>query len=172
MQSQQYHFEVVAEKLTVQNFIKPVASKYRIPVVIIRGNSAFTARYDLVQRFKASRKPGLFLLCLGDCDPDGDSIVQTTLKSIRDDFGVSNVDGARVAMTHAQADAQNDGRGLPKNLEAKKSSSNYKKFVAQHGRSDCYELEAVQPQVLQTWLDGAIRGVIDVAVYSMRMGAA
>ena len=38
--------------------------------------------------------------------------------------------------------------------------------MKKHGRKDCYELEAVAPEVLQKWLDAAIRGVIDVEAYN------
>jgi integrase len=98
------HLEIVAEKLTVRNFVEPVAMRYRMPVVIMRGNSGIDARYQISQRFRASGKSSLFLFCLGDCDPDGDSIVDTTLRSMRDDFAIEAVDGARVAMSHAQSE--------------------------------------------------------------------
>jgi hypothetical protein len=162
LQSQAQHIEVVVEKLTVRNFITPVAMRYCMPVVIMRGNSGIDARYQIVERFKASGKGGLFLLCLGDCDPDGDSIVESTLCSLRDDFGVGNVRGTRVAMTHAQADELN----LPKTLEAKSDSKNYRAFVNKHDRTDCYELEAVAVGQLQRWTDDAIKGVIDVEAYN------
>jgi hypothetical protein len=162
LQSQQQHFEIIAEKLTVKNFVRPVAGKYCMPVVIMRGNSGIDARHQVVKRFQASGKRNLFLLCLGDCDPDGDSIVESTLRSLRDDFLVSNVTGTRVAMTHKQADELH----LPRMLKAKKKSPNYRTFIAKHGRTDCYELEAVAPEVLQEWLDTAIRGVIDVEAYN------
>jgi len=167
LQSQPKHLEVVAEKLTVQNFITPVAMKYRMPVVIMRGNSSIDARRQISKRFRASGKKELFLFCLGDCDADGDSIVDSTLRSMRDDFCVGDVDGTRVAMTHQQADSLR----LPKMLDAKTTSSNYRKFVAKHGRSDAYELEAVQPEVLQRWLDTAIRGVIDVEAFNHEVEA-
>lgn len=160
--SQQMHFEIVAEKLTVQNFIRPVAMRYTMPYLIGRGNSSLTSRHAMVERFEASGKDKLFLFCLGDCDPDGDSIVETTLQSLRDDFGLEQVNGVRVAMTHVQADALN----LPRTLDAKESSSNYKKFKEKHRREDCYELEAVSPEQLQTWLDEAIRSVIDIEAYN------
>ena len=51
-------------------------------------------------------------------------------------------------------------------LKAKKESSNYADFVRNHKRKDCYELEAVAPEVLQEWLDEAIKGVIDVEAYN------
>jgi hypothetical protein len=162
LQSQQQHFEIVVEKLTVQNFVKPIASRYCMPVVIMRGNSGIDARHQIAQRFRASGKHSLFLFCLGDCDPDGDSIVQSTLRSLRDDFGIHNVRGTRVAMTHAQA----DGLHLPQMLEAKTKSPNYRKFVRKHGRTDCYELESVAPEVLQGYLDTDIKGVIDVEAYN------
>ena len=162
LQSQQQHFEVVVEKLTVQNFVTPVAGRYCMPVVVMRGNSGIDARHQVVERFRASGKKSLFLLCLGDCDPDGDSIVDSTLRSIRDDFGVDDVNASRVAMSHAQADHLD----LPKMLEAKTQSSNYATFVSRHGRTDCYELEAVAPEVLQGWLDAAIKGVLDVEAYN------
>jgi hypothetical protein len=156
----------VAQKLTVQNFVKPVASRYCMPVVILRGNSGIDARYQLVQRFRRSGKCGLFLCCLGDCDPDGDSIVDSTFCSLRDDFHIGNVRGVRVAMTHEQAHEL----GLPKKLKAKEDSKNLTSFVRRHQRDDCYELEAVAPEVLQGWLDSAIRGVIDIEAYNHEVG--
>lgn len=162
LQSQQQHFEIVVEKLTVQNFLSPIAGKYCMPLVVMRGNSGIDARYQIAQRYKESGKHSLFLFCFGDCDPDGDSIVDSTLRSLRDDFGVARLDGTRVAMTHFQA----DNLSLPKKLEAKEKSSNYRTFVTKHSRTDCYELEAVAPEVLQGWQDNAIRGVIDIQAYN------
>jgi hypothetical protein len=162
LQSQSTHFEIVVEKLTVKNFVEPVAMRYRMPVVIMRGNSGIDARYRISKRFKASGKSKLLLICLGDCDPDGDKIVESTVRSMRDDFWICGVEGVRVAMTHEQADELK----LPKNLEAKITSCSYKNFVKRHGRTDCYELEAVEPEVLQNWLDEAIRSVIDIEAYN------
>ena len=50
-------------------------------------------------------------------------------------------------------------------LLAKKSSVT-PKFIQRHGRNDCYELEAVSPEVLSQWLDETIRGNIDVEAYN------
>lgn len=162
LQSQPMHFEIVVEKLTVQNFIESVAMRYRMPMVVMRGNSSIDARHQIYERFRASGKNKLFLFCLGDCDADGDSIVDSTLRSMRDDFHLRDVDGTRVAMTHAQA----DGLNLPKMLDAKTTSPNYGKFVAKHKRSDCYELDAVDPDVMQGWTDAAIRSVIDIEAFN------
>ena len=60
--------------------------------------------------------------------------METTLRSMRDDFHCHHVDGSLVAMTHEQA----DDLGLPKMLDAKEASANYRKFVTRHDRKDCY----------------------------------
>lgn len=40
------------------------------------------------------------------------------------------------------------------------------KFIARHGRDDCYELEAMSPQILQAMLDEAIRANININNYN------
>jgi hypothetical protein len=142
LRSQQQFFVIVVEKLTVKNFVEPVAARYCMPVVVMRGNSGIDARHQIAEKFHESGKRRLFVLCGGDCDPDGDNIVESTLCSLRDDFGIKNVRGTRVAMTHAQADQLQ----LPRTLDAlDKKSSNLAAFVKKHGRTDCYEMEAVPP---------------------------
>jgi len=173
LQSQEQFFVIVTEKLTVKNFVEKIAAKYCMPCMVIRGNSGITARWEIVKRFRQSGKSKLFLFCLGDCDPDGDNICESTMRSLRDDFvnllgrklriGV-DLDGVRVAMTHEQADEWN----LPKTLDAMdKKSVNLKKFITKHGgRTDCYELDAPAPEVLQGCLDEAIRAFIDIEAYN------
>ena len=66
LQSQAQHFEIVAEKLTVQNFIKPVAGRYRMPVVIMRGNSGIDARHQRLQpTHSVSSTRGIFASGVG-----------------------------------------------------------------------------------------------------------
>jgi hypothetical protein len=175
MQSQSAYYEIVLEKLTIKGFIDKVAAKYTIPTVTLRGNSSIDARYRLSERFKASGKKSLVLFVLADCDPAGDSICESTVHSLRDEFGIDGVKAIRVAMTHAQADKyhlatslDDAGQKGKKSLKIKKSSVQ-PKFEQRHGRSDCYELEAVPPEVLAGWLDEQIRGNIDVEAYNFEV---
>jgi hypothetical protein len=163
MQSQDNHYVIVAEKLTVKSFVDRVAAKYTIPTVILRGNSGIDARYQLAKRFKASGKRNLVLFILSDCDPAGDVIAETTCHSLRDEFSIPDVQAIRVAFTHAQADEH----GLSANAGLVcNDSSVTPKFIKRHGRNDCYELEAVSPQILQSMLDEAIRANINVDLYN------
>ena len=163
MQSQDNYYVIVAEKLTIKSFVDRVAARYTIPTVILRGNSGIDARYQVARRFEVSGKRNLVLFILSDCDPAGDMIAETTVHSLRDEFGIPDVQAIRVAFTHAQADEF--GLSANPGLICKESSVT-PKFIRAHGRNDCYELEAVSPQVLQSMLDEAIRANINIDLYN------
>ncbi len=169
MQSQGAHYEIIIEKLTVKRFIDTVAARYTIPTATLRGSSGIDARYQIAQRYLASGKQCLVLFVLTDCDPAGDMICESTTRSLRDDFSIANVQAIRVAMTHAQADEQGVSQSL--DVMIAKESSVTPKFIKLHGRNDCYELEAVSPEVLSRWLDNEIRANIDVEAYNAEVAA-
>ena len=80
---------------------------------------------------------------------------------MRDDFGVDQIEPVKVALTSGQVEEMN----LPPILKAKKTSSRYKGFVAEHG-DDVFELEAVPPDQLQVLLRNAIDSVIDAKAFN------
>jgi hypothetical protein len=59
---------------------------------------------------------------------------------------------------------------LPPLMTAKRKSSRYSDFVAQHG-DNVFELEAVAPEQLQAILRDAIDSVLDVAAYNAEVDA-
>ncbi len=61
---------------------------------------------------------------------------------------------------------------LPPNAErAKKTSSNYKRYVEAYGDDRVYELEAVRPPVLAGLLRKSIESVIDRRAYDQEVAA-
>lgn len=154
--SQPHHIEIIGEKNTIHSIIKPVAMEFCIPVTIGRGYSSLEPRYKLFKRYDQSKKNKLVLLILSDHDPDGHEIAQSFCRSMRDDFDIENIHPIRVALTREQVDELE----LPPIMQAKKTSSNYKKFHDKHG-DDVFELEAVPPEKLQQILREAILSVID-----------
>lgn len=158
MQSQPSHIEIVAEKLTVQSTIRPVAERFCIPYTIGRGFANLPVRQQLADRFYESGKKNLLLLFLADQDPDGEEIVHSFARSMRDDFDVSSVIAIKVALTAEQVTEF----GLPADnlTKAKKTSPNYARFAEKFGQS-AYELEAATPKQLQSALEEAIASVID-----------
>jgi hypothetical protein len=157
LQGQANHVEIVAEKLTVEGIVRPVASKFCIPVTIGRGYSSLPPRIGMFQRYELSGKDWLVVLFLGDHDPEGWNIAEAFAKSMRDDFGVAKIKAVKVALKPEQVAEL----GLPPNTDAKPSSSRFKKFAARFGPA-AYELEAVAPATLQGWLDEVVRSVINI----------
>lgn len=159
--TQPKHLEVVAEKLAVEGIIKPVCSRFNVPLTIGRGYASLPPRADIASRFERSGKQTLLLLILGDLDPEGVSIGETLLQSLREDFHIVNVEAVRVGLNqgHVERFGLFDNSG-----EAKTSSARYQKFVEKHGKK-VYELDALPPEQLQKILEEAIQNVIDKAAF-------
>ena len=166
MVSQPNHIEIVGEKLTVQSTIRPIAGRYRIPMMIGRGYCSIQPRYEMAARFRRSGKDHLIVLILSDFDPDGEQIAQSFARSMRDDFGIASVLPIKVAIGAEHVARYN----LPPLMEAKASSANHAKFVGQHGKH-AYELEALPPETLQLLLTEAIDSVIDVDAFNREIDA-
>jgi hypothetical protein len=168
LQSQLDHVELIVEKLTVQNIILPIAQKYCVPMTVGRGYCSLEPRKEIVDRFHRSGKRKLLLLICSDFDPDGDEIAESMVRSVRDDFGVDGVEASKILLRADQAKAWK----LPPNgMEAKESSSRFKKFFAKYGSKQVFELEAVSPLVMQSAVEEGIRAAIDVKAFEQEVQA-
>jgi len=162
-QSQTNHFEIVAEKNTLQNILRPVAMEFCIPITFGRGQCSTRPLYDIAQRFKDSGKAKLVILAVSDLDPDGDEIAHSLGLRLRDDFRVSEVTAIKTALTMEQVGKLK----LPKKFErAKTGSANYKRYVEAYHTDFVWELEALNPRVLQKLLTAAIDSVLDRRAYN------
>jgi hypothetical protein len=161
LQSQPDHIEIIGEKNTIEPIIRPVAAQFCIPMTIGRGFCSLPPRFQIAKRFEKSGKARLVLLILSDFDPDGEEIAHSLARSLRDDFDIYHVKAVKVALTAAQVEEFD----LPPVMQAKKSSTNYRRFADEHG-DDVFELEAVPPQVLQNLLRDAIDAVIDKKAFN------
>jgi len=162
LQSQPDHIEVVGEKNTLQPIIDPVCSDYTVPLTIGRGFCSVPPRKAIYDRWKRSGKNKLILIVLSDHDPDGEMIADSLVGYMRDDFGIppDRITAVRAALT---ADHCRRFK-IATDVQAKESSTNYKRFVNLHGTGAC-ELEAVPPRQLQRMLRDAIESVLDVDAY-------
>jgi len=113
-----------------------------------------------VQRFMQSGKEQMILLILSDFDPDGEEIAASFPRSLRDDFGLSNVIANKVAISGADVREHR----LPSDMEAKKTSMNYKKFVSRYG-IHVAELDAAPVALLQGKLRDAIESCLDMEIF-------
>lgn len=160
LRGQACHVEILVEKNAIRKHVELVADEYCIPCTTGKGYSSLTPRWKMVQRFLRSGKERLILLILSDFDPDGEEIAASFPRSLRDDFGLSNVTSRKVALSGEDVREH----GLPSDLEAKVSSPNYKKFVALHG-IHVTELDAAPVALLQDKLRDAIESCLDMDLF-------
>lgn len=160
-QSQPNHLEICGEKNTIEGIIRPVAMQYLIPYTLGHGYCSLPPRFEMVQRFRKSGAERMIILMLADWDPDGLVIADSFVRSLRQDFHLSNVEAVKVTITHAHISEY----GLCNPIPAKSTSKNYKPFHDQYG-DDCYELEALDGADLQSILHKAIKSVINVAAFN------
>jgi hypothetical protein len=118
------------------------------------------------QRFKESGKQKLVVLLISDFDPDGEQIAESFARSMRDDFGISNIHPIKVGLTKEQVRKYK----LPVGGQAKPGSPNYAKFVKKFG-TDVYEVEALDPIELQSILQRTIDSVIDIPAFNREVAA-
>jgi hypothetical protein len=167
-QSQPHDVIIVAEKLTVQGILNPVAREYCIPLAISRGMSSMPLKYKIAQHYLKSKKDKLILLVVSDLDPAGDTIAEDLVKCLRRDFGIQKVEAYKAALTIDQVSQYN----LQPSMEAKKKSPSYKRFVRRYGgRTSAYELEALDPTDLRRILEDAIDAVLDLDAYNAELEA-
>ncbi|MDB5298206.1 MAG: Chromosome partitioning protein ParB [Phycisphaerales bacterium] len=165
-QSQPNYIEVICEKLTVKTILQRVCGRYGIPMLTGRGFCSGPPKYHLAARFRRSGKSKLVLLFVTDFDGDGEAIAETFARSMRDEFGVTDIHAVKVALNADQVRSY----GLPPGMKAKESSSRTKGFVKKHG-DYVYELEALPPAELQAILQRAIDSVLDVESFNAELAA-
>ncbi|QDT77933.1 ParB-like nuclease domain protein [Gimesia maris] len=161
-QSQPHHIEILAEKNTIYSTVNQIAQEYCVPTTSGRGYCSLPARHAVVQRYLKSGKDKLVILIVSDFDPDGEEIAQSFARSLRDDFNIENVHPIKVALKYEHIE-QFD---LVPNMEAKKTSSRYKKFYERYGTNDVFEVEALRPKQLQDLLKAALDSVMDLDLFN------
>ena len=100
------------------------------------------------------------LLVVSDFDPDGEEIAHSLARSLRDDFGVDQIEPVKVALTAAQVEQFH----LPAGGTAKKTSRHYAKFVRRYCEN-VFELEALSPAQLQDLVRQSIQSALDMEAF-------
>jgi hypothetical protein len=164
-QGQPNHIEIMLEKNALRTVIEEVADEYCIPITTARGYVSLPPKAGIADRFRRSGKKALVLLLLTDFDPDGEEIAKSTARSLRDDFGIKDIHAVKVALTAEDILEHN----LPSDMDAKKTSTNYKKFIAEHGADRVVELDAAPVELLQSKLREAIEQHMDIDEYNKQL---
>lgn len=159
--SQPRHIEVLGEKNTLLQTLKPVCCEFYVPLTIGRGCCSHTVWRDIARRFKDSGKDRMSLLVLSDHDAAGFDLADDSVRSLRDLWGVP-VDFHRVAVNQGQIEELNlQGDFNPE----KAAGTKLEKYKERTGADRSWELEALDPSYLQDQVRQAILDNMDMSLY-------
>ena len=164
-EGQQNHVEVWCEKDALSSVLEPICSRYHVRMLANRGYSSATALYDAAQRFQDADSDGkrVVVIYLGDHDPSGMDMT----RDIRDRFDVlswfQDIEVRRLALNMDQVERY----GPPPN-PTKFSDSRAMSYVSEYG-PESWELDALEPQVLDQLVSGTIDDLLDRELFDERV---
>ena len=156
MLGQDTYIEVWIEKDALSSVFYRVTRKYGIRLMVNRGFSSTSAMYTAANRFKYNQGD-LHILYFGDHDPSGLDMV----RDIEDRMIEFNVD---LSVTHCALTMDQVNQYNPPPNPAKVKDPRAKNYIATYG-SVSWELDALQPSVLEALVDERIKELIDWDTY-------
>lgn len=144
--------EVWSEKGTIRGVLKPVLDEYGVGFRVFHGFSSATSVNDIAQ---GDDGRDLIALYVGDYDPSGMYMSERDLPERIEQYGGDHVVLKRIALTRGHL------AGLTSFPAAdKKKDPRYRWFVKNYGHR-CWELDALDPNVLRACVEEAIVDQID-----------
>lgn len=154
--SQESYIEIWIEKDALSTLASHVCNRYRVLLFPCRGYSSGTKLVEAVSRLPDHS----VILYFGDHDPSGLQM-QIDLKKRLRRYG-SDMVMEPIALTKEQIDEY----GLSPN-PVKKADTRSPEYIAKYGE-ECWELDALPPDVLQKIIDKTIREHIDWEAWEKR----
>ena len=151
-QSQNVYVEIWTEKEAIAAIIQQAAEPFGVPVFPMKGFASGSALYSIARQIRRQRQLGkeVYVYHLGDHDPSGKCIDESTVRNLREDHGVE-FNFERIAVTPEQIQQYR----LPTRPTKKKDprSKNFK--------GDSVEVDALPPHVIRELVEDAISQHID-----------
>lgn len=162
MEGQDVYIEVWVEKDALSEVLGRVTEEYGINILVNRGYGSASSMYDAYRRFK--NHDSVRILYIGDFDPSGLDMIRDITDRIDEflhDLGV-DFKVIPIALNREQIDQYE-----PPPNPAKTTDSRYETFASEHG-TQSWEVDALDPKVLDTLLREHIEELIDRDMYDER----
>jgi hypothetical protein len=154
--SQPTRLEVWSEKGTVRGTLAPILDQYQVPFRVLHGFSSATVVHDIAEETAEDPRP-LTALYVGDYDISGMFMSEADLPRRLGEYG------APVAFERVALNADDVADSTLPSFEAstkRGTDTRYDWFVRRYGDT-CWELDALNPNVLRTRVETAIRARLD-----------
>lgn len=155
-EQQQHRVLLCSEKSTVAGTVRPATDGFGVGFLSLHGYSSATSTHDVAELSLEDDRP-LTLLYIGDRDPSGMHMSERDLPDRLERYG-GEVEIRRIALTADDTIYLGDAPSF--SVEEKRKDPRYNWFVQRYGRR-CWELDALDPNVLRERVEAAIREYID-----------
>ena len=156
------HIELLAEKKTLKQIVRPVCAKFHIPCTLGSGYGNPSIWKKMVERFRESGKERMILVVVSDYDPEGYDLADDAIRALRQQFNV-NVEYKRSGINRDQIEELDLSQDFN---PVKVDSTRFPDFVERTGGTKTWECEALPPKYLQESIDDAFRSVMDMDIYN------
>jgi hypothetical protein len=146
--------EVWSEKGTVRGVLSPVLDRYGVGFRVMHGFSSATVVHDVAE-YDDGRD--LVALYVGDYDPSGLYMSERDLPDRLDKSEGYHVTVERIALTTRQVHSLN----LPSFSASDKRRDPRHAWFVRHYGNRCWEIDALDPNVLRTCVENAVMSHID-----------
>lgn len=159
-EGQDKRVEVWIEKDALVGVAERICRKWDVPLFSCRGYASQSELWRAAGRLK-DYGCEVVVLHLGDHDPSGKDMTRDIEERLHT-FGATDTSISRIALNMAQVRQHK----LPPN-PAKVTDSRFEGYRAEHG-DECWELDALNPKVIEQLIDRKIRDVVDVEMFEER----
>lgn len=149
--------EVWVEKDAAVGIVEPTCNDLRLPYFSCRGYSSSSGLYEAGKRLEMYKNAGYetIVLYLGDHDPSGVQMTDVSMERVQM-YARHEVDFRRIALTMPQIEAN----PIPPNF-VKETDSRTQWYVDKFGTTECWELDALSPRIVDKIIRDEIEPLID-----------
>lgn len=156
--AQPCYVEVWIEKDALIGVIEPVCGRWRVPYYACRGYSSQSEQYQAGKRLAeaAARGQEAVVLHLGDHDPSGIDMTRDNQDRL-----TMFADGETIEVRRLALNMDQIRRYRPPPNPAKETDSRIAGYRQQYGTASSWELDALDPKIIDALIDSEIRHHVD-----------
>ena len=159
---QQFRPEVWVEKDALSGVIAPICNKLGVNFFACKGYSSQSAQWEAGQRLARMIQKGQrpIIFHLGDHDPSGIDMTRDNMERL------SLFAGVRIVVERLALNLDQVHKYTPPPNYAKPTDSRYRVYCKQFGIEECWELDALEPGVIQKIIKESILNLRDEEIYN------
>jgi hypothetical protein len=156
------HIEVWVEKDAAIGIVEPTCNALRIPFFSCRGYTSSSGLYEAGKRLASYQEAGYetLVLYLGDHDPSGVQMTDVSNDRVQM-YSRRDIEFRRIALTLDQVAEFNP----PPNF-VKETDSRTKWYTDKFETEDCWELDALDPEVVDKVIRAHVEPLIDAEAWT------